>query len=126
MERKLVFYSLLDFYKKKDEIKKINKTLTLEEVKEYKSYVYSTCFEREYVKDLIWEYLNDWEESYDKLAREYTLKRRKQKNVIIKNILNDCDDSVIDRKYFEAIRIQNKWIHRNNYFINTILGIFNI
>lgn len=105
MKERLIFYSLLDFYTKKDEIKKIYKSLSLDDIKAYKKYVYSTCFEREYVKDLIWEYLNDWEESYDKLAREYTLKRRKQKNVIIKNIINDCDDSIIDSKYLKDIRI---------------------
>lgn len=44
-------------------------------------YVYSICFEKEYVKDLIWEFLNDWEESYMKLIDEYMIKKRKQKEL---------------------------------------------
>ena len=85
MDRGLVFYSILDFFPRRKEIKVIYKSLNLSDKKMYKKYVYSICFEREYVKDLIWEFLNDWEESYEKLMQEYSIKRRKLKNVVIEN-----------------------------------------
>ena len=94
MNKKLVFYSILDFFPRRKEIKVIYKSLNLNDKKTYKKYVYSICFEREYVKDLIWEFLNDWEESYEKLMQEYSLKRRKLKNDIIKNNLIDNNNSI--------------------------------
>lgn len=96
MDRKLVFYSILDFFPKRNQIRVIYKSLSLNDKKTYKKYVYSICFEREYVKDLIWEFLNDWEESYEKLMQEYSLKRRKLKNDIIKNNLIDNNNSTTD------------------------------
>lgn len=94
MDRRLVFYSILDFFPRRDEIKEIYNSLSFCDKKTYKMYVYSICFEKEYVKDLIWEYLNDWEESYFKLIDEYMIKRRKQKDVINKSdIVNNNDDS---------------------------------
>jgi hypothetical protein len=80
MNRKLVFYSILDFYPRRNEIKTVYKSLSISDKKAYKHYVYSICFEKEYVKDLMWEYLNDWEESYIKLIDEYIIKRKKQKS----------------------------------------------
>ena len=50
---------------------------TKEEKSIYKMYVYSLCFEKEYVKDLIWEFLNGWQESEEKLDSEYIKRRQK-------------------------------------------------
>ena len=71
------FYGLLDFYPNKKEIKKEFDKLTIKEKRLYKKEVYSLCFEREYVKDLIWEYLNDWEESQFDLGKEWRIKKTK-------------------------------------------------
>lgn len=55
----LQFYSFIDFFKKKEKIKEKYKTLEdKREIRIYKMYVYSTCFETENTKDIIWEYLN--------------------------------------------------------------------
>lgn len=77
MEKGLRFYGLLDFFPNKEKIKEEYDKLTLDEVIAYKKEVYSICFEREYIKDLIWEYLNEWEESQDNLEREWKTKRDK-------------------------------------------------
>ena len=71
------FYGLLDFFPNRKEIKKEFDELTLDQKILYKKEVYSLCFEREYAKDLIWEYLNGWEESQFDLAKECRLKRKK-------------------------------------------------
>lgn len=89
MDKRLVFYSILDFFPRRFEIKETYESLSLEDKRKYKMYVYSLCFEREYVKDLIWEYLNDWEESYPKFIQEYSIKRRKVKDVYNKNNLDN-------------------------------------
>ena len=96
MNKKLVFYSILDFFPRKEEIKRIYDTLPFCDKKAYKMYVYSICFEKEYIKDLIWEYLNDWEESYFKLIDEYMIKRRKQKDASNKN---NVDNNNSDTTY---------------------------
>ena len=94
MRKELVFYSILDFYPRRFEIKKIYSSLSLSDKRLYKHYVYSICFEREYTKDLIWEFLNNWEESYDKFEQEYQVKRRKQRDVSIKD--NIDNNNIID------------------------------
>lgn len=71
------FYGLLDFYPNKEEIKKEFDELTIAEKRLYKKEVYSLCFEREYIKDLIWEYLNEWYESQFDLGKEWRLKKNK-------------------------------------------------
>ncbi len=71
------FYGLLDFYPNRKEIKEEFDELTITEKRLYKKEVYSLCFEREYVKDLIWEYLNDWEYSLPDLAKEFRIKKNK-------------------------------------------------
>lgn len=71
------FYGLLDFYPNRKEIKEQFDKLTIAEKRIYKKEVYSLCFEREYVKDLIWEYLNDWDESLFNLGKEWRLKKNK-------------------------------------------------
>ena len=71
------FYGLLDFYPNRKEIKEEFDGLTIADKRIYKKEVYSLCFEREYVKDLIWEYLNDCEESLPNLAKEWIIKKNK-------------------------------------------------
>lgn len=82
--KNLIFYSLINFYPRKDIIKQEFMKLRLEEKRIYKMYVYSLCFENEHTKDLIWEYLNGWEESQFELAKEYRNrtepKKRRRKN----------------------------------------------
>ena len=73
----LGFYGILDFFPNREQIKEEYSKLNIEEIVLYKKQVYSICFEREYVKDLIWEYLNNWEESQFDLGKEYRLKKEK-------------------------------------------------
>lgn len=94
MNKKLVFYSILDFVPRRDEIKEIYKSLSFDDKKIYKMYVYSLSFTKEDVKDLIWEYLNDYNESFEKLIGEYIIRRRKQKNDDIKD--NSIDNNITD------------------------------
>lgn len=69
------FYGLLDFYPKRDYLKTKYELLTTDEIIQYKMYVYSIPFEEEYIKDLMWEYLNGWQEAIFDLARKYRLKK---------------------------------------------------
>lgn len=96
MKKELVFYSILDFYPRRQEIKTVYESLSLNDKKLYKQFVYSISFTKEDVKDLIWEYLNDWEYSYEKLIQEYIIRRRKQRDASTKNNINntDIDDSI--------------------------------
>lgn len=73
------FYGLLDFFPNRVKIKEEFDKLTLNEKILYKKEVYSICFEREYTKDLIWEYLNGWDEGQFALAKEYRIKKNKRK-----------------------------------------------
>lgn len=93
IKKELTFNNFLDFYNSKENIKEIYDTLTLEEKQIYKMYVYSLCFEDDYNKDLIWEYLNDWEENkFDlgKVYREKKTKLEKRKKTQIKDE-EDCE-----------------------------------
>lgn len=72
------FYGLLDFYPRKEEIKNNYDMLTIDEIIQYKMYVYSLPFEEEYIKDLMWEYLNGWREAIFDLAKHY--RRKKELN----------------------------------------------
>lgn len=73
------FYGLLDFYPNRKSIKEEFDKLTVDERILFKKEVYSLCFEREYTKDLIWEYLNGWEEGQFDLAKEFRNKKSKMK-----------------------------------------------
>lgn len=79
MKGELKFYSILDFYPRKKEIKIAYDKLSIEEKRLYKKEVYSLCWEDEGVKDLIWEYLNDWEYSLPDLARQWRIKKERAK-----------------------------------------------
>ena len=78
--KELTFYSLVDFFPKKELIKVNYENLSSENKRIYKMYVYSLCFEKETIKDLIWEYLNGWEESQFDLAKEYRKRTQKRSN----------------------------------------------
>ena len=71
MKKRIIFYSLLDFFPRKDIIKSEYEMMTEEEKIQYKMYVYSLPFMEDDVKDEIWEYLNNWLEDYDKLCNKY-------------------------------------------------------
>lgn len=80
--KEIGFYGVLDFFPNRKEIKEEYDKLTLDEKILYKKQVYSICFEKEYVKDLIWEYLNGWEESQFNLGKEWSTKKKKmEKNM---------------------------------------------
>lgn len=76
------FYGIKDFYDNK-ELHQIRYLLMTEKQKKaYKRFVYSISFENEYVKDVIWEYLNDDIKSKEKLTELYmnrTIKKKKRK-----------------------------------------------
>lgn len=74
---KATFYSFMDFFGKKEQIKEEYLKMGNKEKRIYKMYVYSTCFENEYTKDLIWEYLNGGTEGLLELCREYGIRMRK-------------------------------------------------
>lgn len=80
------FYGVLDFFPNKEEIKEEFDKLTIAEKRLYKKEVYSICFEQEYIKDFIWEYLNDWNEDYYKLVKVYNKKKRKQERLYGNNL----------------------------------------
>ena len=71
MDKKMVFYSIIDFFPRRELIKKRYDLLTLEEKNQYKMYIYSLPFMEDDIKDEIWEYLNDWLEDYEKLCKKY-------------------------------------------------------
>lgn len=89
MKGSLRFYSILDFYPRKEKIKEEYDKLSIEEKQLYKKEVYSMCFEREYVKDLIWEYLNNWEESRLNLDKEWKIKKKKTEQKYESNYTNE-------------------------------------
>jgi len=89
--RGLGFYGILDFFPNKAKIKEKYDKLTLDEKILYKKQVYSICFEKEYVKDLIWEYLNGWEESRLNLDKEWRLKKIKMEQRL-KSESNNTDE----------------------------------
>ena len=81
-DKRLEFYGLLDFYPNKENLKMLYQELTIDEKYIYKMYVYSLPFMEDDIKDLIWEYLNDWDDKESKfnLARKYRiLKTRVEK-----------------------------------------------
>lgn len=77
----LQFYSFIDFFKKKEKIKEKYKTLEdKREIRIYKMYVYSICFETENTKDIIWEYLNSDEiNARLEICREFSNRMRRNK-----------------------------------------------
>ena len=81
IDERLKFYSILEFYPKRFKIREIYEGKSLEEKRVYKMYVYSLCFEREFIKDLIWEFINNWSEAEEKLDKEYKKKKEKKDEI---------------------------------------------
>ena len=75
--KRLIFYSLIDFFPRKEIIKTEYEALSLKEKRIYKMYVYSLPFMEDDIKDEIWEYLNNWLEDYKKLCHKYNKARKK-------------------------------------------------
>lgn len=78
-DKALVFYSLLDFYPKRDFIKDKYNLLTTEDKYIYKMYVYSLPWTNDDIKDLMWEYINGWNEGQFELAKKYREKKEQNK-----------------------------------------------
>lgn len=71
IQGELRFIGFKDFYKRSRKIKKIYDSLSLEDKWTYKYYVYSNALVSQNRLDLIWEYLNEPENS------EYFISRKK-------------------------------------------------
>ena len=80
ISRELSFYCLLDFFPKRQKLKEEYDKLSIDEKYIYKMYVYSLPFEDENHKDLMWEYLNGWEESKFDLSLKYMQMKRRNEN----------------------------------------------
>ena len=83
------FYGILDFFPNRIRIKEEFDKLTIDERITFKKYVYSLCFEKEHVKDLIWEFLNNWTESQEELSNQWKIKKDK----LEKRINNESNDT---------------------------------
>lgn len=87
-DKRLEYYSLLDFYPRRKIIKKIYDSLSLDEKRIFKMYVYSLPFEEDKIKDIIWEYLNEWGLSKFELSSAYRIRKEKlekRKKIEIRN-----------------------------------------
>lgn len=88
----MTFYSLIDFYPKREIIKDNFDLLSLDDKIMYKMYVYSLPFMDDNTKDLIWEYINGWEEGKFDLAKKYREAKKKydkRKESEMKEVIND-------------------------------------
>lgn len=72
---KAIFYSVIDFFRNREYIKEQYVKMNDKEKRVYKLFVYSLCFENDYTKDCIWEYLNSGKDEeilfLVPLSREY-------------------------------------------------------
>lgn len=75
--KNLMYNSLIDFYPNKEYIIEEYQKMNLENKKIFKLYVYSRPFMDDKTKDLIWEYLNSWEEAQFDLSKKYREVKRK-------------------------------------------------
>ena len=89
MEKEVVFYELIGFFEKKEDIKEIYDNFAIEQKEIYRMYVYSLPFMKDDIKDLIWEYLNGYEESKFDLSKEY----RKAKEKLEKRKKNEMHNT---------------------------------
>lgn len=55
----MIFYNFFDFYENAERIKLQYVSLSVEQKKVYKLYVYSNRLLKEFLADKIWEYLNE-------------------------------------------------------------------
>ena len=67
----MYFYGIKDFYNNRLSLKTFYMIMTREEKEKYKRFVYSISFENEYAKDIIWEYLNNDENSEELIEKIY-------------------------------------------------------
>ena len=74
MKKGFVFYGLLDFYKNKEVVVEIYNKMNIDEKEIYKMYVYSLPFMEDDIKDLIWDYINGFEEKNIKYIARKTIK----------------------------------------------------
>ena len=84
----MYFYGIKDFYDNRLTHKTFYMCMTEKEKKLYKRFVYSISFENEYVKDIIWEYLNSDEYAEETIEKIYVqrLERGKKWNIIVKKL----------------------------------------
>lgn len=75
------FIGIKDFYIKSNYVKENYVCLSLKEKWEYKYYVYARPFLKDYFKDIIWQYLNEDEDSVFYIS-EYTLYSESRKSKI--------------------------------------------
>lgn len=73
------FYGLKDFFENKELFRSYYKCMSFKKKKYYKMYVYSISFENEYIKDLIWEYLNEDEFSEELITKAYYQRMARKK-----------------------------------------------
>lgn len=83
MKKELIFYGLVDFFECKELLRSIYNGCSIDEIEVFKLYVYSLPFMKDDIKDLIWDYLNGYDESQFNLSKEYRkakekLERRKR------------------------------------------------
>jgi hypothetical protein len=62
--KEMKFKDFMEFIKKRKQLRVYYILLTKEEKKQYKKYVYSFNY-KDYIKDLIWQYLNEPKNSID-------------------------------------------------------------
>ena len=71
LNRKLIYYTYIEFCKRRFSIKKAYQELTIKQKKFYKWYVYANSHMSHTYKDIIWDYLNDYDDD------EHLLKLRR-------------------------------------------------
>lgn len=76
----MYFYGIKDFYENRILHKTKYMIMTTKQKKMYKRFVYSISFENEYIKDVIWEYLNNDEKCEEIITSIYNqrINRRKK------------------------------------------------
>lgn len=79
VDKKVQFYGFRDFFINRKRIKSEYEKMSDKEKRIYKMYVYSTCFETEYARDLMWEYLNSVEDAHLNIYAEWRIRERKRK-----------------------------------------------
>ena len=75
----MYFYGVKDFYNNRLSLKTFYMIMPEKEKKLYKRFVYSISFENEYVKDSIWEYLNNEENSEETIEKIYMQRLEREK-----------------------------------------------
>ena len=79
VDKDMQFMGFNEFYEKRFFLKNKYEKLSPQRKRIYKLYVYSTCFETEYARDLMWEYLNSADEIYTGLDEEWLLRKNRKR-----------------------------------------------